>query len=234
MAKWRAGRRRGYRGYANVRLELGGRFKQTEIAGSLYAGYATGPSWASIIATYGALRYDVNRVVPIGITLQDNKGNTDGSDISLAVQGGHEFRSGGFTHGPVIGLTLQRVKVDGFTESGSFTSLAFGSQARDSVISALGYKASVDLGPFRPFAQIVWNHEHASTDRLVRASLTTIDAPGYEMPGVKLGRDWGTTTLGTALKLTSGFTGLASVSAQIGQTGVTGYGGRIGLNYAIR
>jgi outer membrane lipase/esterase len=47
-------------------FDLGGKFKQKENAGSVYGGYLRGPSWASVIATYGALNYDVNRIVPIG------------------------------------------------------------------------------------------------------------------------------------------------------------------------
>ncbi len=70
-------------------------------------------------------------------------------------------------------------------------------------------------------------------DRTVRAALTTIDAPSYEMAAVKLGRDWATATIGTSLKLSNAFTGLASFTAQAGQTGVTTYGGRVGVNYRI-
>jgi outer membrane lipase/esterase len=211
-------------------FDLGGKFKQKENAGSVYGGYLRGPSWASVIATYGALDYDVNRIVPIGITLQNNHGKTNGSNFSVALQGGHDFALGAMTHGPVAGLTWQQVKVGGFTETGSFTSLAFGGQTRESLISGVGYKASYDLGRFRPYVQAVWNHEYAS-DRTVRASLTTIDAPSYEMPAVKLGRNWATGTLGTMMNISNAFTGLASFTAQAGQTGVKTYGGRLGLNY---
>src|SRR5882672_3159254 len=82
-------------------FDLGGKFKQNEIAGSIYGGYLKGPSWASVIATYGALDYDVNRIVPIGITLQSNNGKTSGSNISVAFQGGHDFAFGALTHGEV-------------------------------------------------------------------------------------------------------------------------------------
>jgi outer membrane lipase/esterase len=51
-------------------FELGGSFRQKEIAGSVYGSVVKGPTWASVIGTYGALRYDVNRIVPIGITMQ--------------------------------------------------------------------------------------------------------------------------------------------------------------------
>src|SRR5437763_17160968 len=86
-------------------FDLGGKFKQKENAGSVYGGYLRGPSWANVIATYGALNYDVSRVVPIGITLQNNTGKTNGSNVSVALQGGHDFALGAMTHGPVAGLT---------------------------------------------------------------------------------------------------------------------------------
>src|SRR5713226_7074275 len=214
-------------------FELGGSFRQKEVAGSVYGSVVKGPTWASVIGTYGALRYDVNRIVPIGITMQGSNGTTNGSNVSLAAQAGYDFVNGAWTHGPVAGLTWQQVKVGGFTETGGFTALSFGDQTRDSVISALGYKATYNLGQFRPFVQAVWNHELGPIDRTVRAALTTIDAPSYEMAAVKLGRDWATATVGTTLKLSNAFTGLASFTAQAGQTGVTTYGGRVGVNYRI-
>jgi outer membrane lipase/esterase len=214
-------------------FELGGSFRQKEVAGSVYGSVVKGPTWASVIGTYGALRYDVNRIVPIGITMQGSNGVTNGSNVSLAAQAGYDFVNGTWTHGPVAGLTWQQVKVGGFTETGGFTALSFGDQTRDSVISALGYKATYDLGQFRPFVQAVWNHELGPIDRTVRAALTTIDAPSYEMPAVKPGRDWATATIGTSLKVSNAFTGLASFTAQAGQTGVTTYGGRVGVNYRI-
>jgi len=77
--------------------------------GSLYAGYRGGPWWGNAILTYGHLAFGVNRDVPIGISVQHNNGSTDGSNWSLATEGGYKFRDGWFTHGPIVGLTLQRV-----------------------------------------------------------------------------------------------------------------------------
>jgi outer membrane lipase/esterase len=214
-------------------FDLGGSFTQKEVSGSVYGGYHNGQVWADVIVTYGALHTDVNRMVPIGITQQSSFGVTSGADASLAAEGGYDWVSGIVTHGPVAGLILQRVTIDGFTESGSFTSLSFAGQTRDSLVSALGYRAHLELGAWRPFGQIVWNHELASTDRNVTASLTTVAAPSYFMPAVQLPKDWASGTVGTTLKLGSGFTGLASFTGQFGQSGVTNYGGRLGLNYAF-
>jgi outer membrane lipase/esterase len=210
-----------------------GDFEQEELSGSVYAGLLGGPLWGTLIGTYGRLDYDVNRLVPLGITVQSNSGQTDGRNVSLAAQAGYNFTSAALTHGPVVGLTWQRVEVDGFTETGSVTSLAFGDQTRDSAISALGYRASLDLGGFRPFAQLVWHHELASTGREVTAILTTTTAPGYHMPAVVLGKDWGTATIGANVKLGAGVSALAAFSTDFGQDDAVTYGAQVGLNVAF-
>jgi outer membrane lipase/esterase len=210
-----------------------GNFTQDAIAASLYAAYRDGPFWGDIVATTGTLRSDVNRSVPIGITVQPNSGNTGGNNISLALEGGYKFLSGPFTHGPVVGITLQRVHVNAFTETGSFTSLAFGEQKRNSAVSELGYQASLDAGMFRPFAKAMWNHELANTDRQVTAFLTTITAPGFSLPAVVVGKDWGTASVGTTAKISSDVTGLVAFVGQFAQNSVANYGVQVGLNVAL-
>jgi outer membrane lipase/esterase len=214
-----------------------------------------------VVGSFGGLHYDVNRVVPIGITTQSNTGNTSGQNTSFAAEFGYDFVTplGGsavapampvkappatagwaITHGPVVGIVLQRVRVDGFTETdpfasiGGFTALAFADQTRNSAVSELGYRASIDIGIWRPFAKLVWNHELASTDRSVTASLTTVAAPSYFMPAVVLGKDWGTATIGTTATIAQGVTGYATFSGEIAQRNVVAYGGQVGLNVALR
>ena len=77
-----------------------GSFKQDETSASLCAAYKAGPLWANAIGTYGHLSYDVNRNVPIGISIQNNTGSTSGDNWSAAFQGGYKFWYGGLTHGP--------------------------------------------------------------------------------------------------------------------------------------
>jgi outer membrane lipase/esterase len=228
-------------------FSLGGNFKQNEYALSAYAAYAGGPLWFDTIATYGGLRYDVNRVVPIGITTIPNTGNTDGNNISFATEIGYNFVSPplaglAITHGPVAGVILQRIYVDGFAESdpftddGSdgFTALSYAGQLRNSAVTELGYQASTTIGLWHPFAKLVWNHEFASTDRLVTATEPEIAfAPSFALPAVIFGKDWATATLGTTATLGKGITAYASFSSELGQNNVTTYGGQIGLNVAL-
>ena len=210
-----------------------GSFTQDEFAASAYGGWRSGPLWTLAIGSVGTIHYDVNRTVPIGITLQNNAATTNGTNLSLASFSGYDMVSGIFTHGPVAGIVLQRVDVNGFIESGSFTSLGFADQTRDSAVTALGYRASVALGPWQPFGQIMWDHELASLDRLITASLTTIAAPSYSMPAVVLGRDWAAATLGTTYTWDKRYTALMAVTGQVGQDGAAVYGGQLGLTIAF-
>jgi outer membrane lipase/esterase len=210
-----------------------GGFTQNELTASAYVAHAAGPVWFDAIATYGTLTFNVNRNVPIGITVQNNAASVSGSNISLAGETGYNFTSGQLTHGPTAGVGLQQVHVNSFTESGSFTSLGFEAQTRNSAVSAIGYQAAYEAGSWRPFAKASWNHEFASPDRSVTASLTTIAAPSYAMPAVSLGRDWAALTGGTTLKLAANMTGLLALSSTAAQRNVTAYGGQLGVNVAF-
>lgn len=247
-------------GQTTQSFSLGGNFRQTEVAGSLYGAWTGGHWWGQAIGTYGNLNYDVNRIVPIGITQQSNTGSTSGRNVSFAAEFGYDFTIPfgaapaamplkapaapapwpQITHGPLVGIILQRVHVNGYTETdqfaaiGGFTALSFGDQTRDSAVTELGYQASIDLGKWRPLAKLVWDHEFAPTDRNVTASLTSVVAPSYFMPAVVLGKDWGTATIGTTATFAPGVTGYATVFSQIAQHNVVTYGGQVGLNVALR
>ena len=140
------------------------------------------------------------------------------------------------THRPLVGLILQQVYVNAFTEvnpSGVPTALSFGTQTRNSAVTEVGYQASVTYGIWEPYAKLVWDHECADLDRSVTASLTSIVAPSFSMPAVVLGRDWATATLGTRIKLSANVSGYAAVTAEIGQDNATVYGGQVGVNIAF-
>lgn len=220
-------------GTAKPDFGLGGNFTQNEITGSVYLASQAGPIWGDVVGSFGTLSYDVNRIVPIGITLQKSNASTSGRNFSLAGEVGYDFTNGRLTHGPVGGLALQDIRIDGFTESGSFTSLAFDAQHRNSAVSAVGYRAVVDLGAFQPFAKVAWHHEWSSADRLITTSLTTIAAPSYTMSAVELGRNWASGSVGAAWTIGQGVTGLVALSSQAAQRSVATYGGRAGVNVAF-
>jgi outer membrane lipase/esterase len=81
---------------------------------------------------------------------------------------------------------------------------------------------------------VVWNHELVDPNRDVTAFLTSVSfAPGYSLPAVVLGSDWGTATVGTSIKLSSNVTGVVTLISQFAQESVTTYGGQVGVNVAF-
>ena len=220
-------------GYVNPSFSLGGGYTQDAGSVSFYTGYRNYDVWGDLIGTIGLLHDTTDRKVPIGITIQPNNGSTSGVDLSLAGEVGYDFHAGSVTHGPVAGFILQQARINGFTESGSFTSLSFATQTRNSEVSALGYQARFDWGILHPFAQAVWNHEFDPLNRVVTASLTTTAAPSFSLPAVVLGRDWATTTVGVNVTLDRSWSGIASFTAQLGQNHAIVYGGLIGVDYSF-
>jgi outer membrane lipase/esterase len=236
-------------------FSLGGNFKQNEFALSGYSAYADGRFWFDMVGTYGGLHYDVNRVVPLGIVTVSNTGNTSGRNASFASEIGYNFQlpignaasaplpvkapPGAplyLVHGPLAGILLQRIWVDGFSETdslGGVTALSYANQIRNSAVTELGYQAHIDLGIWSPYVKVTWDHELVPYDRSVTASLTTITAPSYSMPAVALGKDWGAGTIGTTVALGRGITAYASFTGQFGQSQATFYSGQIGLNVAL-
>jgi len=117
--------------------------------------------WADTIATWGTLQDTVDRQTPLGIPTQSNLASTSGNNGSIAAEIGYNFTNSFgapaapvfatkaplalallLTHGPVVGVILQQVYINGFTETnqnGAPTALSFGSQTRNSTISELGY-----------------------------------------------------------------------------------------------
>ncbi len=219
--------------FLNSTFSTGGGFTQNEGALSIYAAFRNTEWWANLIGSVGLLAYTTNRPVPIGITEQPNNGSTLGSELALAAEGGYEFHTGPIAHGPVAGLILQQARIAGFTESGSFTSLSFAAQLRNSEVSLAGYQANFDAGIWHPFFQALWDHEFDPLNRVVTASLTTIAAPSYFLPAAATGRDWATVIVGTEIRFSQSWSGLASLTAQLGEANVNSYGGLLGLNYSF-
>ena len=138
--------------------------------------------------------------MPLGAFIDENSARTNGRSLALALRGGVDFRLGRITTGPVAGVVVQQVHVEGFTETGvsGVTALSFGSQTRDSLVSRLGWRASADLGRWRPFTEAEWNHEWAGRDRTVTAALTSVAAPSFTMDAVPAAEDWAAASLGAS------------------------------------
>jgi outer membrane lipase/esterase len=173
--------------------------------------------------------------VPLGIFTDRNRADTAGQSLALALRGGRDFRFGSITTGPMVGAVLQQVYLDGFTETGTsgVTALAFGGQTRDARIGQLGWRAAVDVGNWRIFADASWNHDWADRNREVTAALTSVATAPFTADAVPVSADWGTATFGTSYRFNSRALLRATASVVLGNPQVTSYGGELGLTFGF-
>ena len=111
--------------------------------------------------------------------------------------------------------------------------MSFGSQTRGSAVSQFGWRGSVDLGDWQPFAEADWNHEWGGKNRTITASLTSIVAPPYFTAAAPVATDWATLLLGVSYKLCPQVMLRGAVSAMAVNPQVISYGGELGLNISF-
>ena len=222
-------------GSQNQGFSTGGHFTQTGEALSLYAAYSAGPLWGNAIASYGLLQNSIAREVAIGNFIDQNDGNADGHSLALALRGGYDFHIGAITTGPVAGAVLQQVRIDGLTETGTsgLSALSFGNQTRGSEVSQLGWRGSVDLGNWQPFADLEWNHEFADKNRTITASLTSIAAPSWSADAIPIAANWATASVGVSYKVSPQVIVAAAASAMFASPQASSYGGELAVNVSF-
>ncbi|OQX04553.1 MAG: autotransporter domain-containing esterase [Desulfobulbaceae bacterium A2] len=213
-------------------FSTGGHFDQVDEAPSLYVAYRAGSVWGGAVATYALFQDNIARQVTLGSFTDQNNADTTGHSLALALRGGGDFRLRQISTGPVAGVVLQDIHLDGFTETGTsgVTALSFASQTRESLISQLGWRVSLDADKWQPFAEAAWNHEWADKENTVTASLTSVAAPAYTLAAAPVASDWATVSLGSSCKLTSRTTLRGTISAVFLNPQVTSYGGELSLS----
>ena len=213
----------------------GGHFDQNDQALSLYAAYQAGPVWGNAVASYGLYQDTVKRQVPLGRFTDHDHGETDGQSLALALRAGGDIRLGPVTTGPVAGLVLQQVRINGFSERGTsgVTALSFGEQTRYSTVSQLGWRVVVGAGKWEPFAEAKWNHEWADRHRQVKAALTTASAAPYALDAAPVAADWASLLGGTSYKISERVMLRGTVSANLGNDRLVSYGGELGISIAF-
>jgi outer membrane lipase/esterase len=213
----------------------GGHFVQSGEALSLFAGYRTVPVWGNAILGYDLLQNHIARQVALGIFTDQNNADADGHVLALALRGGYDLHLGPVTTGPVAGLVLQQVRIDGFTETGTsgLTALSFGSQTRAASVTQLGWRAAVEMGKWQPFADLAWNHDWANKNRTITAVLTSIAAPSWSSSAMPIASDWATASFGTAYQVNDQVILQAAARSVFVNPQVSSFGGVLSVNVAF-
>lgn len=165
----------------------GGGFDQDDATLGGYAGWYGDGAWASGQISYTTVRYDVDRDVVLGPATRRHSGSPDGSNLSLGLNAGFDFKGESLTHGPVASVLMQRIDVDGYAEDQPTlsTSLAYPDQSFDSLITSLGWQASYRVNDrFAPYGRVTWDVEHEDQpEEAFARSQSIIGSLEYAVPG---------------------------------------------------
>ncbi len=217
-------------GQAKINYNSSGNFTQSGATLGAYAGYRASAIWANGLVAYTWLDNQLNRVTPIGITSFFNTSAVEGANISVVVQGGYDFDTSIVKHGPVLGYSYVNTHINGFTESGNFTSLQFGDQTISAHVGSVGYQAQAKVGDWLPLAKVLYNRHFGQLDRAVTTTLTTETAPSYTMPAVGYGNQWTNLTAGLGYQINPKTVIRAHITQQVAQESVNSYNAMMSIS----
>ncbi len=198
----------------------GGSFKLEETMLTAYGVIGLGAAYVGGTLSYGDLDFkNVNRNIALGTGLRNERGNTQGSHRAVDLFGGYWMSAGTVKHGPGLGLTHQKVRVNGYSESGSnSTTMQFGQQDRDSLVGSLSYTLMTQVNAggtsLKPFARLSYEHEFEDDNRQVRANLVTMGG-SFQMPVYQPDADTGRIELGLSARFGKGVTAFAGYSVTL-------------------
>ena len=144
-----------------IQAEVTGRLNQTLGGIRVVKAYTAEPDEERVF-TAGADRFfdNVRRSIQLGQVTRVATSDTKGANSSFSFMGGYDWTFGKVTVGPFIGHTSQAVDVNSFSESGAGSAgLKIFDQKRDSQVSSVGLRASVNLGAFTPFVRFSQDKE---------------------------------------------------------------------------
>lgn len=127
---------------AEAALAYGGSLKADILSPEIYAGYSTGAFHAEGYASYSAISYDSQRMLPIGTEALLATASPDGHAFSYGASLGYDLGGKTLTFTPLVDLLVTTVHVDAYSEANAYD---FGSAvaSRDRTSARLGLGAQV-------------------------------------------------------------------------------------------
>jgi outer membrane lipase/esterase len=206
----------------------------------VYAGWGTGPWYLGGSLLIGDLDYkDVRRNFGLGTFARGESGDSGGWHWAVRVLGGYWMKAGNVLHGPFAKLVYQKAEIDAFAEDGAMsTSLRYGEQEVESLVSSLGWQAQGEWGAVRPFARVTWEHEFKDDLRIVTASPIGIGG-SYALAAGTPDSNWALFNIGASMDFgaataaTGRISGFVMGSATAGRDSGDSYGVTVGLRVPL-
>lgn len=222
MGSWRFG---GYATFGQQRVDFGlrrGDFRQREAGVGGVARWQSGGAWLGAQLAYTHLEFDVNREVPLGVAVRAHQGTAKGRNLIGALATGWTFSGDRLSHGPVLRITAQDIRIDGYGESDPqlATALSFPEQKQDVVIASAGWEAKLKIRDnLVPFVRATFDREYGDEPSQAFARMTTVPSSlPYAVPAPQFDRSYGTLSYGVRSSLW-GMDLLTGSQLTVGQAG---------------
>ena len=177
----------------------------------------------------GSTSIDVSRGIVLGPSVREEEGSTNASLFGAEVGLGWLFEAGSMQHGPFVGASWVQQEVDGFAEdSGSATSMNYGSFDRDSMVTRVGYQLMGNAGSFRPFLRVAHNQEGEDDQIFVNAGSNSMNGR-FTMPGFTPSEDWISADLGLNWQVSDNMTAFFAYSGRFNDDQQERNSGSVGL-----
>jgi uncharacterized protein YhjY with autotransporter beta-barrel domain len=149
----------------------------------IYASYADGGWYSNFVGRYSYNTYTSSRVIEfLGQTAD---GATTGNEGTASLDGGYNFRSGGWSYGPIAGLQYTHLTVNSYNEQNSDADLAVAESQTDSLRSRLGGTVRFDgqCGgvTLSPHLEATWQHEFLDQGRGLTSQFTAFNGGSFNV-----------------------------------------------------
>jgi outer membrane lipase/esterase len=225
-------------GQHNADYSGGGGYKLQDISGLGYLTYHQGGGYIGGYVDFGQDNFsDIERRIQLGNYSRTETAKADGNHLGGGLTGGWWFDISSLRTGPFATVEWQTVKVDSYSEASSdSSSMWFGSQQRDSLVSTLGWRlqghwqaGSVMLAPY---AELAWNHDSKADPREITAGLNGMPG-GFSLVGFTPDKTWGTGDVGVSAQFSQAWSGWFGYSGRFSDDSQKYNSVNLGMKYAF-
>jgi outer membrane autotransporter protein len=212
-------------GYEHTDASLDNEGSKAHVDGftpGIYASYADKAGfYANGLFTYTHNDYSPDRNIIIPGVNRSAHGSTSGDQFGGDLDGGYEYRTGGWVLGPSVGLTYVNLGIDSFNETGANSvNLAVNNQSAESLRSRLGgaiqYQGRIGSVILTPHVSAFWQHEFLDSSNVITSSFEGIPAGTFVVHTPHGDRDNALLGAGLNVGITDCLTIFADYGAEVG------------------
>ncbi|KGD74886.1 hypothetical protein HA49_06235 [Tatumella morbirosei] len=170
--------------------------------------------WGNIDLSSGSARFDhIRRGIKLGTAIRQEQGQTGGRFSGISVNAGFDIKlHPNITTGPVLGLSYDRMQVNGYHEKdNNSTSMKFGNQKQIRKNMTVGWRFDTRNLPVNPYLHLTYRQESGTAPGKVTASLRSTGTQFWRDTDLTKSRQWREAKLGMYSELNENLSTYAAV-----------------------